>query len=153
MCSPCDQPQLLGALGSCNAILDRRRLSAIKVDLALIEEQRKPERDADEAGGSDWHPAAAQPEATAFEPDEEYQRERREEDVEPEEAAYAIGEQVGHEPSGSDTMRGKPRPEGGVGKGEAEDAQAEIEVSRAHCLPPTRYGRRLTPQFRDMHSI
>jgi hypothetical protein len=102
---------------------------AIEVSLPLVEKERKAERHANQTGGRNRQPTASQAKAPALELDEENQGDGGQEDVEAEETAHPIGEQIGDEPAWCETMCGEPRPECGVGEAQAKDTEAEEEMT------------------------
>jgi hypothetical protein len=106
--------------------------SAIEVALPLIEEKGEPERDADQTRRDNRQPSPREPDPRTFDENEDRQRNGGENYVRTEEGANSIREEVLNEPSRIEAVHGHPGKKERVRSQQAQDTQAQIEVTRFH---------------------
>src|SRR5690349_20638496 len=111
---------------------DSSASGVVEAKLALVEKERKSKRHADDADRGDRHPEPPQAEAAPFHDHEAADDERAEQDVETEEAADTVREQIGDEAAAVETVLRNPRIEWRVGNENADHREGEIEVSHLH---------------------
>ena len=99
--------------------------------LADVKEKRKAERYADQKSRDDRKPKPSHTEAAALGKNENPQHERRNNDVNPEEACDAVWEKFMNEKRKVQSVLQKPRHKLPIRQGQAKDAQSQVNMTQS----------------------
>ena len=110
--------------------------------LADVKEKWKAERYADQKSRDDGKPKPSHTEAAALGKNENPQHERRNNDVNPEEACDAVCEKFMNEKRKVQSVLQKPRHKLPIRQGQAKDAQSQVNITQSQPKGRTHLMRR-----------